>query len=105
MLHHLEFYDVDELTDILKRSADLLELKSDNGTLEMVAGRSRGTPRVANRLLRRVRDYAQVKGSGILTTEIVENALKMEQTEDGADRCTWTGRTGPQLPAGIGTRL
>jgi len=81
MLHHLEFYNVDELTGILKRSANLLELKSDNGTLEMVAGRSRGTPRVANRLLKRVRDYAQVKGSGILTTEIVENALKMEQID------------------------
>jgi Holliday junction DNA helicase RuvB len=81
MLHHLEFYNVDELTDILKRSAGLLELKSHDGTLEMVAGRSRGTPRVANRLLKRVRDYAQVKGSGVLTTEIVENALKMEQID------------------------
>ena len=81
MLHHLEFYNVDELTDILKRSAGLLELKSHDGTLEMVAGRSRGTPRIANRLLKRVRDYAQVKGSGVLTTEIVENALKMEQID------------------------
>jgi Holliday junction DNA helicase RuvB len=81
MLHHLEFYNVDELTDILKRSAGLLELKSHEGTLEMVAGRSRGTPRIANRLLKRVRDYAQVKGSGVLTTEIVENALKMEQID------------------------
>ena len=81
MLHHLEFYKVDELTDILKRSANLLELKSDDGTLAMVASRSRGTPRIANRLLKRVRDYAQVKGSGKLTTEIVENALKMEQID------------------------
>ena len=81
MLHHLEFYNNDELTDILERSANLLELKSDNGTLAMVASRSRGTPRVANRLLKRVRDYAQVKGSGKLTTEIVENALKMEQID------------------------
>ena len=81
MLHHLEFYNVEELTDILRRSANLLELKSHDGTLEMVAGRSRGTPRIANRLLKRVRDYAQVKGSGVLTTEIVENALKMEQID------------------------
>ncbi|MBL7214408.1 MAG: Holliday junction branch migration DNA helicase RuvB [Phycisphaerae bacterium] len=81
ILHHLEFYNVDELTDILKRSAGLLELKSADGTLEMVASRSRGTPRVANRLLKRVRDYAQVKGSGKLTTDIVENALKMEQID------------------------
>ena len=81
MLHHLEFYNVDELTDILSRSAGLLDLQNDDGTLEMVASRSRGTPRVANRLLKRVRDYAQVKGSGMLTTEIVENALKMEQID------------------------
>ncbi|MHC4552169.1 MAG: Holliday junction DNA helicase RuvB C-terminal domain-containing protein, partial [Planctomycetota bacterium] len=81
MMHHLEFYNVDELTDILRRSAGLLELESDDGTLEMVAGRSRGTPRIANRLLKRVRDYAQVKGSGVLTTEIVEKALEMEQID------------------------
>lgn len=81
MMHHLEFYNIDELTEILRRSAGLLELKSDDGTLEMVAGRSRGTPRIANRLLKRVRDYAQVKGSGVLTTDIVENALKMEQID------------------------
>ncbi len=81
IMHHLEFYNVDELTEILKRSAGLLKLKSDDGTLEMVAGRSRGTPRVANRLLKRVRDYAQVKGSGMLTTDVVENALKMEQID------------------------
>ena len=81
MMHHLEFYNIDELTEILRRSAGLLELKSDDGTLEMVAGRSRGTPRIANRLLKRVRDYAQVKGSGVLTTDIVENALNMEQID------------------------
>ena len=82
MLHHLEYYTIVELTYILKRSADLLGLKSQAGTLEMVAGRSRGTPRIANRLLKRVRDYAQVKGSGVLTTEIVESALKMEQIDE-----------------------
>ncbi|MCI0499807.1 MAG: Holliday junction branch migration DNA helicase RuvB [Planctomycetales bacterium] len=81
MMHHLEFYNVDELTQILKRSAGLLELKSADGTLELIASRSRGTPRIANRLLRRVRDYAQVKGSGKLTTDIVENSLKMEQID------------------------
>ncbi|MBP8605432.1 MAG: Holliday junction branch migration DNA helicase RuvB [Phycisphaerae bacterium] len=81
MLYHLEFYNVGELTEILKRSAALLELKAENGTLELIAGRSRGTPRIANRLLRRVRDYAQVKGSGKLTAEIVENALRMEQID------------------------
>lgn len=81
MLYHLEYYSNDDLTKIIRRSANLLNLKSDNGTLELIASRSRGTPRIANRLLKRVRDYAQVKGSGLLTTEIVENALEMEQID------------------------
>jgi len=81
MLYHLDFYDSSELTEILDRSAELLDLHCEDGTLELIADRSRGTPRVANRLLKRVRDYAQVKGSGVLSTEIVENALKMEQID------------------------
>lgn len=82
MLYHLEFYQTDELTHILKRSAELLELGCDDGTVELIASRSRGTPRIANRLLKRVRDYAQVKGSGRLTNDIVQNALKMEQIDE-----------------------
>ena len=81
MLYHLEFYSADELAAILHRSAQLLQLKCADGALELIAGRSRGTPRVANRLLKRVRDYAQVKGSGALNTDIVETALKMEQID------------------------
>jgi len=81
MLYHLDFYNSEELTAILERSAGLLQLKCEDGTLELIASRSRGTPRVANRLLKRVRDYAQVKGKGVLSTEIVENALKMEQID------------------------
>ncbi len=81
MLYHVDFYSPDELVAILKRSARLLDLKCDDGTLELVAGRSRGTPRVANRLLKRVRDYAQVKGEGLLSAKIVEKALKMEQID------------------------
>jgi len=81
MLYHLDFYCVDELTAILSRSAELLELPCEEGTLELIAGRSRGTPRIANRLLKRVRDYAQVKGSGVLNIDIVERALKMEQID------------------------
>jgi len=81
MLYHLDFYSADELTAILKRSAGLLQLRCEDGTLELIAGRARGTPRVANRLLKRVRDYAQVKGSGVLMTKIVENALAMEQID------------------------
>ncbi len=81
MLYHLEFYNPQELTAILKRSANLLKLKADDGTLELIASRSRGTPRVANRLLKRVRDYAQVKGKGGLGKDIVEKALEMEQID------------------------
>jgi len=90
MLYHLDFYSADELTEILLRSAGLLKLDCQDGTLELIASRSRGTPRIANRLLKRVRDYAQVKGSGVLSTDIVENALKMEQIDalglDSLDR-------------------
>jgi Holliday junction DNA helicase RuvB len=81
LLFHLDFYNSEELTEILARSARLLQLRHEDGTLELIASRSRGTPRVANRLLKRVRDYAQVKGSGILSIDIVENALKMEQID------------------------
>ncbi len=81
MLYHLDFYSREELTTILERSAELLTLQYDPGTLELIADCSRGTPRVANRLLKRVRDYAQVKGTGLLSTDIVERALKMEQID------------------------
>ena len=90
MLYHLEFYSEAELTEILYRTSKLLSLDCQAGTLELIAARSRGTPRVANRLLKRVRDYAQVKGTGKLSSEIVENALKMEQIDmlglDALDR-------------------
>jgi len=81
MLYHLEFYSTEELTAILKRSARLLALGCDDGTLQLIAARSRGAPRVANRLLKRVRDYAQVKGQGVLKTDVVEKALQMEQID------------------------
>jgi len=81
MLYHLDFYSAEELTAILGRSADLLKLQCEDGTRELIAARSRGTPRVANRLLKRVRDYAQVKGKGVLDAGIVENALVMEQID------------------------
>jgi Holliday junction DNA helicase RuvB len=81
MMYHLDFYGCEELAEILVRSAGLLGLDCEDGTLELIAARSRGTPRVANRLLKRVRDYAQVKGSGVLSTPIVESSLKMEQID------------------------
>ncbi|HRD96711.1 MAG TPA: Holliday junction DNA helicase RuvB C-terminal domain-containing protein, partial [Rubrivivax sp.] len=73
----LEFYSPDELTRIVSRSAGLLNVPVDAaGALEL-ARRSRGTPRIANRLLRRVRDYAQVKGDGHIDLALADRALKM----------------------------
>jgi Holliday junction DNA helicase RuvB len=73
----LEFYNVDELTKIVARSAALLEAPIDQDGAREVAKRARGTPRIANRLLRRVRDYAEVKGNGEITREMADRALKM----------------------------
>jgi Holliday junction DNA helicase RuvB len=73
----LEFYSADELQRIVHRSAKLLGVQvEDAGGLE-IAKRSRGTPRIANRLLRRVRDYAEVKASGVVTNEVADTALRM----------------------------
>jgi holliday junction DNA helicase RuvB len=81
MLYHLDFYTADDLTRILAGSAAKLSLQYEAGTLELIASCSRGTPRVANRLLKRVRDYAQVKGSGKLSADIVKSSLKMERID------------------------
>ena len=77
IVSRLEFYTSEELARIVQRSAGLLEVSMQgDGALE-IAKRSRGTPRIANRLLRRVRDYAQVKSDGNVTSEIADAALKM----------------------------
>ncbi|MEY3747708.1 MAG: Holliday junction helicase RuvB [Pseudomonadota bacterium] len=77
IVSRLEFYTAEELARIVHRSADLLEVPmQEAGALE-IAKRSRGTPRIANRLLRRVRDYAQVKSNGTVSSEIADAALKM----------------------------
>jgi Holliday junction DNA helicase RuvB len=77
IVSRLEFYSAEELTQIVRRSAGLLQVPTDDeGAVEM-ARRSRGTPRIANRLLRRVRDYAQVKGDGRITQALAQAALKM----------------------------
>ncbi len=73
----LEFYAVDELTHIVRRSANLLEIDITADGAREIAGRARATPRVSNRLLRRVRDYAQVKAQGEITKEVAVDALKM----------------------------
>jgi Holliday junction DNA helicase RuvB len=84
---HLDFYDSSELEEVISRSASLLTLDIDKKAIAEIAGRSRGTPRIANRLLRRVRDYAQVRGSNKLTHEDAEKALLMyEVDEKGLDR-------------------
>jgi len=77
MVLELEFYTPDELKQIIKRSARLLEVKIDDEAAELLASRSRGTPRIANRLLRRVRDLATVDGTGKILSKTVEDAMKI----------------------------
>lgn len=77
IVQRLEFYNVEDLTTIVTRSAGLLNVPMTKEGAVEVARRSRGTPRIANRLLRRVRDYAQVKGDGTVTAEIAHSALDM----------------------------
>ena len=76
-IFRLDFYDADSLTRILKRSTAILRVAADLDGITEIARRSRGTPRIANRLLRRVRDYAQVKSDGSITRAVTEEALKM----------------------------
>jgi len=90
VLLKLELYTHDELATIVKRSAGLLDVKiTDEGAYE-IASRSRGTPRIANRLLKRVRDYAQVKGDGIINLEMAQKALEALEIDhlglDNTDR-------------------
>ena len=73
---HLEYYDADVLAGIVKRSAGLLGIDIDSKAAAEIARRSRGTPRIANALLRRVRDFAQVKGDGVIDTDIARYALE-----------------------------
>lgn len=79
--YHLDFYEPDDLVKILRRSAAMLKITNEPSSLRTIAERARGTPRVANRLLRRVRDYAQVRGDGKLTTGVVEKALSIEEID------------------------
>jgi Holliday junction DNA helicase RuvB len=84
---HLEFYEPDELDLIVRRSAGLLGVEVDAEGSSEIASRSRGTPRIANRLLRRVRDYAQVRSDGTVTLPIAQAALDLfEVDESGLDR-------------------
>ena len=77
IVQRLEYYSVDSLTQIVSRSAQLLHVPTEPEGAREIARRSRGTPRIANRLLRRVRDYAEVKGRGIISMDIAQKALEM----------------------------
>ncbi len=77
IVHRLGFYTEQELSIIVKRSADILQIAVDQDGADEIAQRSRGTPRVANRLLRRVRDYAQVKADGAITCAVAQKCLAM----------------------------
>lgn len=83
----MEFYEPAELERVIHRSARLLDVEIDPAGAAEIAGRSRGTPRIANRLLRRVRDYAQVKADGVITCEIAAAALRVYEVDSrGLDR-------------------
>jgi Holliday junction DNA helicase RuvB len=85
--HRLEHYDEHELTAIVRRSAAILAAEIEEAGARAIAGRSRGTPRVANRLLKRVRDYAQVRAGGVIDAEIANAALDLLEVDSaGLDR-------------------
>jgi Holliday junction DNA helicase RuvB len=85
--HRLDAYDVRDLATIVRRSAAILEIQLDDDGAEAIAARSRGTPRVANRLLKRVRDYAEVRAEGVVTAPVAGAALTQLEIDDlGLDR-------------------
>ena len=84
---HLDFYDESDIADIVARSSSLLNVDISKDSIAELGKRSRGTPRIANRLLRRVRDYAQVHGDGSINLEVTNSALKMYEVDEiGLDR-------------------
>jgi len=90
IIHYLEFYSEHDLMEIAVRSARILDIEADPGGALEIAKRSRGTPRITNRLLRRVRDYAQVRADGIITKDVADRALAMLEVDsrglDSLDR-------------------
>ena len=87
IFHHLDFYSETDLASIIRRSASILGVDVAPGGAEAIARRARGTPRIANRLLRRVRDYAQVKADGVVSPELSGRALDQEGVDEvGLDR-------------------
>ncbi len=82
MVHRLDFYTTEELIEILSRSAGIMKVKLSPVAAKIIAQRARLTPRIANRLLRRVRDLAQVKGDGVITPELAKEALAMLEVDE-----------------------
>ncbi|WP_029910890.1 Holliday junction branch migration DNA helicase RuvB [Pelobacter seleniigenes] len=86
VISRLEFYSHDELTTIVKRSAGILRIHIDDAGAREIARRSRGTPRIVNRLLRRVRDFAEIEGDGTITRELADHSLqRLEVDNQGLD--------------------
>jgi Holliday junction DNA helicase RuvB len=87
IIYHLDFYSTEELTEVVLRSSEILKVDIDREGAEEIASRSRGTPRIANRLLRRVRDYTQVMTQGSITKDVANTALTREGVDGmGLDR-------------------
>ncbi|MEW5902316.1 MAG: Holliday junction DNA helicase RuvB C-terminal domain-containing protein, partial [Acidobacteriota bacterium] len=90
IIHRRDYYKYEDLKKIIRRSAELLQVAIDDDGAEQIARRSRGTPRVANRLLRRVRDYADVRADGVITAREAQKALDMMEVDflglDDVDR-------------------
>ena len=82
VVHRLDFYSLSAMEAIVRRSAGILQVPIDDDGTHLIASRSRGTPRVANRLLRRVRDYAQVRGDGEINARTARQALRMLEVDD-----------------------
>jgi Holliday junction DNA helicase RuvB len=82
VVSRLEYYTIDELTFIVSRAAEILQVPIVGEAAHEIGMRSRGTPRIANRILKRVRDYAQVRGDGIITLELAKSALQLLQIDD-----------------------
>jgi len=87
IVSHLDFYDIEELKKIVRRSSSIMQIQIDEGGTEEIALRSRGTPRIVNRLLRRVRDFAEVEGDGKITRAIAKKSLEaLEVDEAGLEK-------------------
>jgi len=82
MIHRLEFYSPEEITRIIERAAGILNVQINTEAAKLLAGRARLTPRIANRLLRRVRDFADINGDGIIDTNITTQALQLLEIDD-----------------------